>query len=456
MKFPFFKFESAGKYLLSAVLVIVPLFPKFPLVHIPGTYVAIRIEDLLLLALGIVVFLKVFADWKNIIKDKITLSFIIFFAAGLVSLLAGVFITRTAGFNLGLLHWLRRIEYVIPFFAAYLLLDGKKVSQNLNFYLNILMIDVFIIFIYGIGQRYFNFPIIITQNEEYSKGVALRFTAGGHINSTFAGHYDLASFMVIALPIFLSTLFILKDRVSKLMLLLTSGMSLWLLIASVSRIGQLAYFSGVAVAFTLIKKLRALAVILIISVLLAAMSGSLGARFKRVFDVFYLQVKNGFAVGAQEISIPARRLDNPTAAPTPVPVFEDRSTSIRLNVEWPRAIRAFSKNPLVGTGYSSINLATDNDYLRMLGEIGLMGFLSFLLIFLRIGELFIREGLPLKSRFQGPELGFLAGVAGGLVASFVTATFIDIFEASKFAITFWLIIGLAVYLLKNRQYVQKN
>ena len=63
------------------------------------------------------------------------------------------------------------------------------------------------------------------------------------------------------------------------------------------------------------------------------------------------------------------------------PVFEDRSVSIRLNVEWPRAIRAFSKNPLLGTGYSSITLATDNDFLRLLGEVGLVGALAFFLIF---------------------------------------------------------------------------
>ena len=76
--------------------------------------------------------------------------------------------------------------------------------------------------------------------------------------------------------------------------------------------------------------------------------------------------------------------------PTPPPVFEDRSTNIRLNVEWPRAIRAFSKNPLLGTGYSSISLATDNDYLRALGEVGFLGFISFSLIFVKLIEVLIK------------------------------------------------------------------
>jgi len=38
----------------------------------------------------------------------------------------------------------------------------------------------------------------------------------------------------------------------------------------------------------------------------------------------------------------------------------------------------------------------------------------------------------------------------------LNAVFIDVFEASKFAIIFWLLMGLAVYLVKDRSYVQKN
>src|SRR3990167_10675400 len=54
-----------------------------------------------------------------------------------------------------------------------------------------------------------------------------------------------------------------------------------------------------------------------------------------------------------------------------VPVAEDRSFNIRLKAEWPRAIRAFLKNPVLGTGYSSVGLAVDNDYLRSLAESGI-------------------------------------------------------------------------------------
>lgn len=455
--------EKAGKYMMGAILVIVPLFPKFPLINIPGTYVAIRFEDILLLLLSVLVVIKILPNLKKFLKDGIVQAFLIFFAVGLVSFLTGTYLTQTVDLRLGFFNWARRIEYAIPFFAAITLLDGKKVSENLNYFIKTLLLVVLVVFIYGIGQRYFHFPVIVTQNEEYSKGVALLWTPGSHINSTFAGHYDLASFIVIVMPVLLSLLFVLKDKISRLFLLLISGMSLWLLIVSLSRIGQIAYFAAVGVALVLLKKFKALAIVLIISILLAGMSGSLDARFSRVFKVFYektginkiiSEVQGGFVVNADEVTLPAPRENNIVPTPTPIPVFEDRSTSIRLNVEWPRAIRAIEKNPLLGTGYSSINLATDNDFLRMLGETGVLGLLAFLLIFARIGKLFITKSFPLLKKFSGLKLGFMAGLAGAVIGTFTIALFIDIFEASKFATIFWLFLGIGVYIIKNEKILE--
>ncbi|MEK7112083.1 MAG: hypothetical protein AAB875_02035, partial [Patescibacteria group bacterium] len=135
--------------------------------------------------------------------------------------------------------------------------------------------------------------------------------------------------------------------------------------------------------------------------------------------------------------------------------FEDRSTSIRLNVEWPRALRALFKNPLLGTGYSSITLATDNDYLRLLGEVGILGFIAFSLILLNLVRTILRV-IPIPKNLNSIESAFLAGLAGGTIGIFTNAIFIDIFEASKFALIFWLLIGLAVGLVRKYKNEQTN
>ncbi len=444
------------KYLLAAVLIIVPLYPKFPLFAVSGTYVAIRYEDLILLVLAVLTFLKIIKDRNKFLKDELVIASLFFLGIGLLSLLSGIFITQTVGMSIGLLNYLRRIEYLIPFFAALYLFNKTNIRDNLSFFVKILIVITIVAFVYGLCQRYFHFPIIITQNDTYSRGLALRWTPGGHISSTFAGHYDLAAFMVMLLPIFIGLFFSLKNKWNKFWLFISIIGGLWLLVNSLSRISQVSYLVAVSVALILARKFKVLGMVFIISVLLIGRSSSLNERFMRVFDVYYQKIKiinktsllNNFTVHAESEVIPTLRTNLPVATQSPKPVFEDRSTSIRLVVEWPRALRAFKINPLLGTGYSSISLATDNDFLRMLGEVGLLGLLSFGLVFLRIGKIYVKS-INIIKNMPPLEFCFIVGVIGAIVGTFISATFIDLFEASKFATIFWLMIGYSVSLIRS-------
>lgn len=417
--------DQIFKYLVAALLVIIPLYPKFPLIRVPGLYVSIRFEDFLMAAVAILTFVKLIPQVKKIFQDGIVRAICLFLLIGLVSLVSGAYLTKTVDFGVGALHLIRRLEYFVPFLAVFAFFPSRS-AKNLEFYLKTLMLVVFIAFLYGVGQRYLNFPLIITQNEEYSKGIALRWMPGSHISSTFAGHYDLASFMVLVLPIFISYFFVFKDKISKAVSLIASLSGFWLLVNTISRISFVSYLAAVFSALFLMRKYKAAVMVVIISLILSVFSSSLFARYFRILDVY-----------AQSSEL----------TETNTPVFEDRSTSIRFNVEWPRAIRAFSKNPLLGTGYSSISLATDNDYLRLLGEVGILGFLGFALILLRIFLVF-KKALPAESPF-------VAGVAGGAIGTLINASFIDVFEASKFATIFWLLIAIAVYTIKSNLNEQK-
>jgi O-antigen ligase len=102
----------------------------------------------------------------------------------------------------------------------------------------------------------------------------------------------------------------------------------------------------------------------------------------------------------------------------------------------------------LGTGYSSIGLATDSDFLRMLGETGILGFLAFWLIFARIGKLFVKS-IPVLKNMTGLEQCFIVGMLGAIIGTFISSTFIDLFEASKFATIFWFMTGYSVYLIRS-------
>jgi len=433
--------ETLSKYFVAALLIIIPLYPKFPFLKIPGIYVAIRFEDFLLAIVALITFVRLIPKLKELLKDNLVRSIFIFLLVGLVSLISGAFLTNTITFPIGFLHLFRRIEYFVPFFFI-LSFPNLCKKENIEFYVRTIALVITILFVYGLGQRYFSFPVIITQNSEYSKGVALTWTQGSHISSTFAGHYDLAAYLVLILPVFVSLFFVFKGNASKIIMGVTALSGFWLLVNSLSRVSLVSYLVAISISLFLMNKTKAIIGVILISLILSSFSPSLFNRYKRVFDVLYLKFIPKLEVGAQETVLP------------PIPVFEDRSSSIRFNVEWPRAIRALYKNPLLGTGYSSISLATDNDYLRLLGEVGILGFAAFCLILFNIAIVFYKA-MPLIDKFAGIELGFIAGIAGGVVGTLINAIFIDVFEASKFAISFWLMIGIAVYLVKNKKNEQK-
>lgn len=432
--------SSILKYGTAALLLVVPLYPKFPVFSVPGTYVAIRAEDFLVSVLSVfwfIYFLK--SDKREFFKDKLNIAIFLFIWVGLLSLLSAFFITKTAPVHIGLLHWARRVEYILPMFIA---LAAVRTGTNPRFLLTCLFISVFLAFVYGFGQMHFSWPVISTQNEEYAKGIALRWIPGARLHSTFSGHYDLAAFLLIVFPLSAAFLFTIKTNFKRLaMLFFVMIPSFWLLLQTEARVSFLAYL--VAVSFTLVfirKKAYLLPFILLSFVGMFVLS-DLGERYMRTIDVYWKKVP----------------MVNQLNLFSPPPVFaveagtvvvEDRSTSIRLNVEWPRALRAFAKNPLLGTGYSSISLATDNDYLRLLGEVGLLGALAFFLVIARL-VIKLREHLA-NNRVLDLGSAIVGGFMGSLIGILLNATFIDIFEASKVAIVFWTLAGIALSQVKRR------
>ena len=136
------------------------------------------------------------------------------------------------------------------------------------------------------------------------------------------------------------------------------------------------------------------------------------------------------------------------------------SVAIRLDALWPQAIKGFLRNPLTGSGYATLNKqgvyqfteadGTDNNYLRTLGETGLLGFIIFYGIIIYTLKLSYDFAKKTKDKFLWAiTIGFMAGSLGLLL----NATYIDVFAASKVAMTYWAVVGLvlASFKLKNHE-----
>lgn len=453
---------------LGILLVFVLLYPKLPVFNIPGTYVAIRIEDLLIAILVGLWGLFNIGNLKNLVKQNITQAFILFWFIGLVSLISALLITNTILPHLGFLHWLRRVEVMLLFFVAASVVRTTKKVQNL---MKVLFIVNLVVVFYGFGQIYLNFPVISTTNSEFSKGQILTLTPGARPNATFAGHYDLAVYLSIAL-VFLGCLFMYYKKLWERGLIVFSWTISFLMLGfTAARVSFLAALVALALAFWLMGKKILIGLLFAGAILVVIINPELRHRLVATVtvnllegggpkytpsegqvnsftpeskvnlasrDAFLREATMGSTLSAKRNStISADIAPGEPINTTELGVY--RSYNIRTDVEWPRAIRAFERNPLLGTGYSSISLATDNDYLRSLGEVGILGTFALGLVFFTI---FKRLLWSINSREKYERLIVIASLCS-LVAVLITGLFIDVLEASKVATLLWITLGVA-------------
>lgn len=461
---------------IIALLLFIPIYPKFPTFNVAGTYVAIRAEDFIVAFVLLLWFINQIRLSFPSLKDRVGKMILFYWLVGLLSLLSALFITKNIVPHIAFLHFLRRVEYMSLFFIA---LSSIKSIQNVKSYGLVLFLATVGIIIYGLGQKFFGWPVVSTMNEEFSKGMILTLTEWARINSTFAGHYDLAAFLVLILAVTTGFFFGIKNKTKKILVLLIGIGSFYLLILTASRVSFIAYLIAVVFVMIGLKKYWWVGPVLAVSIAGMLLSEDIAQRYALTFNI---------NLSAFSSKIPKMRTFEPTPTPTPIPLPSPQVTSkplkvvgggkvrptptptpeataaaeieewkpttelaiqyssgIRFNVEWPRSLRAFIKNPFLGTGFSSVTLATDNDYLRLLAETGLLGFIAFFLIFLEIGRRVINF---VKWAKPGLEKSLVLGLSGGALGLLANAIFIDVFESSKIAFIFWLLMGILVGTIK--------
>ena len=533
-----FEFCKANILFLATLglLAFIPLYPKLPVLDIRHTWVYVRIEDFIvlfvLLLWGILVVSK-----KINLKTPLTTPILLFWTIGAIATIHGVLLifstlSDTHG-NVALLSFVRRIEYMSLFFIAYSAMREKRFISWVSI---VLLLTVFGVTLYGIGQKYVGFPAFLTMNEEFAKGIPIRLSELSRVSSTFSGHYDLAAYLVLVVPILISLAFGAKHWAWRGALLAASILGFIVMVMTVSRISLFALVCMVGLVVFIHKK--KLIVILIpiliigifivvsfspgiinrfgstvkeIDVLVSATTGEAVGHTKIVPREYFAQktVKQVFSTDianlydhaspSATLIVPLAHVENdpvlfiepnapngenlpqgsgyinlslspvlrktgrfyyepiPKVATTSGEVFVingsyllkkvfayDISFTTRFQGEWPRAMDTFRKNILIGSGYGSVGLAVDNSYLRMLAEVGILGTLAFLGIFM-IAGIHIRT---MWSTLQNENaryfiIGFVAGV-GGLA---MNAFFIDVFEASKVAFVLWLLFGVTMGML---------
>lgn len=516
------------------LLAFIPLYPKRPLIDIQNTWVYIRGEDVFV-ALVILIWVSLLLFKKVALKTPLTLPVILYWIIGGLSTLHGVlliFPTISDVFsNVAFLSFLRRIEYMFLFFVSYSAMKDKKYISYVSVTLAVVLLFVVG---YGFGQKFLHFPAYLTMNEEFAKGVPIQLSDLSRVPSTFGGHYDLAAYLVLIIPLLISLIFGFKNIGMKIFLLITALFGFILLFMTVSRVSFFVLLLSLGMLLFLEGKKKVVISLLVVVMVSLSFSPKLLARFGNTVSVVDVLVdaKTGTALKQAKV-IPSTDFDNkiivrdfipsgmtasssaiipnktlpkqvvlavepnkpngeslpqgtsyinlplsPVVLKTSQYFYEkpnrtstesaeirvvygdfllkraqayDLSFTTRFQGEWPHTIRAFTRNIFIGSGYASVSLAVDNDYLRLLGESGLFGFISFASIFI-FALLYIKKILPHVDSLVAKHfaLGFIAGTFGLIL----NAVFIDVFEASKVAFTYWILMGVVIgtlHLYKTEQ-----
>ena len=473
-------FEEILFWGIVFLLIFVPLYQKFPLVELKGSPVAIRLEDFLILFYFIfwTLYVLISGKWKVILKNRLTLLVLLFLFVGFLSSFSAFFLKSTVSFSGVVFHFLRRVE-LLSFLLFPLALSFDK--RRFSIFIFVFLLVVFVADFYGFGQRFLRFPAVSTVNTELSKGKIYYLGVGDRVNSTFAGHYDLAVFLMMSIILIFSFIIFVFDKwilIKKkkyftylLVLLFLFLFSFYILVITAARLSFLALVLGVFALIILLRKKKLLLISFFAIFLFFLFPSHLRERLILTFVVNIKREWSGYQP-VNEIQERRNQLNIPTlpiyhqkievregiSAPDIAPGEPEdlsqlavyRSFEIRTKIEWPRAIRAFLRDPLLGSGYSSIGLATDNDFLRLLGEVGVLGFISFvLLLFFIWRKLFVLwKGVKRFDKY------YVSAILSLFLAFVFNAILIDVFEATKVASLFWLLIGVTLAYYDERKYLR--
>ena len=261
------------KYILKIgiifLLFFIPLYPKLPLLDIVQTWVYVRAEDFLVAFLVFIFAIELIRK-KVSLQSPLTLPIFIYWFIGLVSVVHALLFIMPSVSNIFphivVLHYLRRIEYMILFFIAFSSIKSKRDVMHIAISFIAATIGVIV---YGFGQKFLGFPAYLTMNEEFAKGIALIFPP--RITSTFAGHYDLAAFLVLSLSLLGSLIFGFKRIWSKIVIFIICFGSFIILLLTSSRISFLVYLPSISLMLFLQRKKWLIIPVIILSLFLMKM-----------------------------------------------------------------------------------------------------------------------------------------------------------------------------------------
>lgn len=414
---------SNNKRLLLFLLFFIPVLPKINLLSIPGSTIAVRVEDILFTIVIFSVIFTALIKKESLRMDKFKRTVFWFIAISFLSLLLGILQGSIEVQTAPFMFFLRRVEYISFFFLAYLIAD----AESIDLIKRTIVPTFLVVAIIAVLQAVNMFGCFF-HGEYIPEGI-------GRVLSTFSTPGELAAYLAI---IFTFSVFGILDKkpFRKFFWLVIAGSQVFILFLATTRIEFISIPLGLAFLGIMKGKIRQL---IIVFVLLAVISfvfapSTLRERFSLIFSRETGETISDVATGRGSVDI-----NNALESEKFVPPEYDLSALMRIYY-WMNAIDVFKTYPILGAGPSALGDVVDNNYLRVLGENGIAGFAVFVILIYQIWKNCVRvynnEMMSKETR------DYALFVLVMLVNMLVIALMADVFEMSKIAFLFWLLVGV--------------
>ncbi len=367
---------------------------------IPGREVVIRVDDIFLFVIFLGWWAKMAVNkelgvLKSTVLNKPILVYImICVVSTFFGIMQGYINIKHAFFYL-----LKYFEYFLLFFMV--VNNLRSVSQAKTF-IFFMLLTCFFVCAYawmqiGTGER-----------------LSAPFEGAGGEPNTFAGYLLLMIALILGLILYAGS------RKTRLLLFALLGFAAIPFILTLSRGGWLAFLPMYLTVVFLNKKYRLLLVTVFIALVILSPYIFPGKVYHRVQETF--APEKTYKIMGKTINLA-------------------ESAAARVDA-WKVAFTRLGKKPVFGFGVPT-GAVVDNQFTRVLGETGILGFLAFIWIIVTVFKAGWRAYTSSLDTFsRGVVLGFIAGLVGVLFQSLTSANFIII----RIMEPFWFLAGIVVKL----------
>ncbi len=391
----FLKPDTALYMLVFSML----LSPEFGQRSTEGSGVTVRVDDFLLVLIGLSWFARtaLFKDLQLFRKTKLNLPILLYLFACIIATALGI-VAGNVKLTSGFFFVLKYFEYYVVYFMV---VNHVRSRSQVQYLIIAVLVTCVIVDLVAISQ----------------------IPSGKRLSAPFEGDIGepntLGGYLVLMITLSLALLVSIESRRVKLVLLGVAGLTVVPFLLTLSRGSYLAIIPAYFALIFFARK-KALLLMMLIVGLVSLPVVIPQSVINRVMHTFSQRTQSG-----QE-KIGAVRIDT--------------STSIRLR-SWTRGFEATMQRPVFGYGVSGWYFI-DNQIMKILVETGFVGLSAFFFLLYST----FRESVKVlrvaakDPFFTGITVGFLGGLAGMIVHGIGANTFIIV----RIMEPFWLLAGIVM------------